>query len=98
MVVLDPFNPRSLAFQLVALKEHLAILPSLMDDGMMEAPRRILVALAADVETQDAEPLTAEDILGFSEFELMSLSSAVSDRFFLHGANATPQAKLGGLG
>ena len=44
MVVLDPFNPRSLAFQLVALKEHLAILPSLMDDGMMEAPRRILVA------------------------------------------------------
>ena len=97
MVVLDPFNPRSLAFQLVALKEHLAILPSLMDDGMMEAPRRILVALAADVETRDAEPLTAEDILGF-EFELMSLSSAVSDRFFLHGANATPQAKLGGLG
>ena len=97
MVVLDPFNPRSLAFQLLALKEHLAILPSLLDDGMMEAPRRILVALAADVETRDAEPLTAEDILGF-EFELMSLSSAVSDRFFLHGANATPQAKLGGLG
>ncbi len=97
MVVLDPFNPRSLAFQLLALKEHLAILPSLLDDGMMEAPRRILVALAARVETQDADPLTSQDILGF-ELDLMSLSSAVSDRFFLQGANATPPAKLGGLG
>ncbi len=97
MVVLDPFNPRSLAFQLAALKEHLAILPSLQDDGMMEPPRRILVALAAEVETKDAELLESEDLLGF-EHALKSLSSAVSDRFFLHGANATPQAKLGGLG
>ena len=97
MVVLDPFNPRSLAFQLVTLKEHLAILPSLQDDGIMEPPRRILVALAAHVETMDAEPLEAEDLLGF-EHALMDLSSAVSDRFFLQGANATPQAKLGGLG
>jgi uncharacterized circularly permuted ATP-grasp superfamily protein/uncharacterized alpha-E superfamily protein len=97
MVVLDPFNPRSLAFQLVALNEHLAILPSLMDDGMMEPPRRILVALTAEVETRDAEPLTPEEILGFEQ-DLMNLSSAVSDRFFLQGANATPQAKLGGLG
>jgi hypothetical protein len=79
------------------LNEHLAILPSLMDDGMMEPPRRILVALTAEVETRDAEPLTPEEILGFEQ-ELMDLSSAVSDRFFLQGANATPQAKLGGLG
>ena len=55
------------------------------------------MALAAEVETKDAEPLEAEDLLGF-EHALMDLSSAVSDRFFLQGANATPQAKLGGLG
>jgi uncharacterized circularly permuted ATP-grasp superfamily protein/uncharacterized alpha-E superfamily protein len=97
MVILDPFNPRSLAFQLAALNEHLAILPSLQDDGMMETPRRILVALAAEVETRDAGPLTPEDMLGFEQ-ALMNLSLAVSDRFFLQGANAKPQAKLGGLG
>jgi hypothetical protein len=28
---------------------------------------------------------------------LMSLSNAISDRYFLHGANATPIKKLGGL-
>jgi uncharacterized circularly permuted ATP-grasp superfamily protein/uncharacterized alpha-E superfamily protein len=97
MITLDPFNPRSLAFQLAALTEHLTVLPSLQDDGVMERPRRILVALAAEVETGDAEALEADDILGFEQ-ALMALSSAVGDRFFLQGANATPQAKLGGLG
>jgi uncharacterized alpha-E superfamily protein len=97
MIILDPFNPRSLAFQIDTLKEHLAILPSLQDDGVMEAPRRILIGLAAAVETRDAESLDFNDILGF-ENGLMDLSSAVSDRFFLQGANATPQTKLGGLG
>src|SRR6202012_6022313 len=32
MVILDPFNTRSLAFQVTSIKEHLAALPSLQAD------------------------------------------------------------------
>ena len=54
MVVLDPFNTRSTAFQIFTLKEHLAILPSLLEDGMLEEPSRILLPLATEVETAEA--------------------------------------------
>ena len=50
MVVLDPFNPRSVAFQLERLGEHLESLPVLSDDGMPEKPRRQIVKLAAEVD------------------------------------------------
>ncbi len=40
MVMLDPYNTRSLAFQVVTLKDHLAALPALLDDGMLEEPDR----------------------------------------------------------
>jgi len=96
MVMLDPFNTRSTAFQVATLKDHLAALPSLLDDGMMEEPSRILLALASQVETEDAAHLTTEQMSAFEE-ALMRLSGAVADRYFLQGANAVPTAKLVGL-
>jgi hypothetical protein len=36
LVILDPFNPRSVAFQIHVLKGHLNSLPSLQNDGMPE--------------------------------------------------------------
>lgn len=96
LVVLDPFNTRSLAFQLDALREHLASLPSLLEDGIPERPARILLPLAAEVEAQDARELGAERIEAF-ENALTELSNAVADRYFLQGANAVPTVKLAGL-
>ena len=96
MVMLDPYNTRSLAFQVVTLKDHLAALPSLVEDGMPETPNRILLSLAAAVQTERAEDLDTLKSLGF-ERELMRLSVAVSDRYFLRGANAAPHIKLVGL-
>jgi uncharacterized alpha-E superfamily protein len=96
MVLLDAFNTRSLAFQVGTLQEHLAALPSLVDDGMLEAPRRILVVLATEVETADAAAITVDHTLAF-ENSLLSLSGAIADRYFLQGANAVPTVKLGGL-
>jgi uncharacterized circularly permuted ATP-grasp superfamily protein/uncharacterized alpha-E superfamily protein len=96
MVVLDPFNTRSLAFQVVTLKTHLPALPSLQQDGMLEEHARILLALAAEVETADAGQLTIDQMLDFEE-TLMRLSAAVADRYFLQGAHAVPTAKLIGL-
>ena len=96
MVVLDPFNTRSIAFQVFAVKEHLAALPTLVEDGMMEEPRRITLSLATRVEIEEAQHLDTPVILGLEQ-DLLRLSTAVADRYFLQGANATPNVKLAGL-
>ncbi len=96
MVMLDPYNTRSLAFQVKTLREHLAVLPSLQDDGMLEEPSRVLLPLATEVETTDADHLTDPKMLGF-ERTLMTLSGAIADRYFLQGANAVPTVKLASL-
>ena len=96
MVMLDPFNTRSLAFQVETVKAHLAALPSLLADGMLEEPNRILLPLAAEVETADAIHLEAPKMLAF-ERTLLRLSGAIADRYFLQGANAVPTIKLAGL-
>lgn len=96
MLLLDPYNTRSLAFQAQTLKDHLAVLPSLLDDGMLEEPSRILLPLATEIETADARNLTTAKMLAF-ERALMDLSGAVADRYFLQGANAVPTLKLSAL-
>jgi uncharacterized circularly permuted ATP-grasp superfamily protein/uncharacterized alpha-E superfamily protein len=40
LAVLDPYNPRSVAFQVAALNEHIAGLPSLKEHGLIERPQR----------------------------------------------------------
>jgi uncharacterized alpha-E superfamily protein len=96
MLMLDPYNPRSLAFQVGSLRRHLDALPALLDDGMPEEPQRILLSLAADVETEDAANLDANRAFAFEQ-TLLRLSTAISDRYFLQGAHAVPTVKLGGL-
>ena len=96
MVMLDPYNTRSLAFQVMAIKDHLAALPRLVDDGMLERPEKIILPLVTEVETEDAERLDANKILAI-EHTLMDLSDAIADRFFLQGANAVPTTKMVGL-
>jgi uncharacterized alpha-E superfamily protein len=93
MVMLDPFNTRSLAFQVFTARDHLAALPSLLDDGMLETPNRVLLPLATHVETADAADLDGGRVVAFEE-ALMRLSDAIAERYFLHGANAVPTAKL----
>jgi uncharacterized alpha-E superfamily protein len=96
MVMLDPYNTRSLAFQVETLRGHLEVLPNLHEDGIVEEPARILLPLAAEVETIDAANLTAAKIKSLEE-ALMKFSGAVGDRFFLQGATAVPTVKLMGL-
>ena len=97
MVVLDCFNTRSLAFQVETLKEHLQALPTLLDDGMIEEPQRLLLPLCTDIETSEAAYLTVEKIRLF-EKTLMYLSGAIADRYFLQGATAVPTIKLASMG
>ena len=97
MVMLDPFNTRSVAFQVCALPRpsgRPADLGRGRHDGAAHphpAPgssTEIDTALAADVDV---------DLIVRFEESLLGLSNAVADRYFLRGANARPTIKLAGL-
>ncbi|WP_242138462.1 circularly permuted type 2 ATP-grasp protein [Sphingomonas sp. TREG-RG-20F-R18-01] len=85
LVALDPNNPRSLAYQIVRICEHLKDLPVLEDDGMEEPQQAQGTVLHAIVSTATAAALDA-DILGDVERRLFQLSEAIARRYFLQGA------------
>lgn len=89
MALLDPFNPRSVAFQVRRIDEHFAKLPTLADDGMMEPQRRLVVSLRADLEAEDARRVDGRRIL-LIEQRLMALANAISERYFSHASDPSP--------
>ncbi len=86
MAMLDPFNPRSTSFQIARIADHLSVLPVLVDDGVMEAPRRLALRLRADLETEEARDLSPGAILKIEQ-RLGGLADAIAERYFLHGAD-----------
>ena len=92
MVMLDTFNPRSVAFQADRIDEHLATLPLLSEDGIMEAPRRIATKLVSDLSVDEAEQIDPSKILGFEQ-RLMSLAEAIAQRYFLQGPGTARQGR-----
>jgi len=95
MLLLDPFNTRSLAFQVEALKEHISALPALLEDGMLEPPKRTLLGLSAQVQTQAGADIDAAAMNGWEQ-ALMRFSEEVGDRYFLQAGGA-PATKLATL-
>ncbi|NTS64661.1 circularly permuted type 2 ATP-grasp protein [Sphingomonas sp. HHU CXW] len=85
LTLLDPGNPRSLAFQVEAIGEHLAALPVLGDDGMAEPQQVEAIELKALVSTARAATLDT-DTLNEVERRLWRISDAVARRYFLQGA------------
>ena len=92
IAMLDPFNPRSVGFQARRIDEHLATLPVLVDDGMMEKPRRLALSLRADLDSADARDLEIIAILKIEQ-RLMTVADAIAERYFLEGTSAMPTAK-----
>ncbi|MFA7595797.1 MAG: circularly permuted type 2 ATP-grasp protein [Novosphingobium sp.] len=82
MVLLDPVQPRGLAFQISRLAHHLAALPNLRDDGMMELPLRLVRELRGNLEGITAENLDQIALQGISA-RIAELSDAISRRYFL---------------
>jgi uncharacterized alpha-E superfamily protein len=94
--VLDPFNPRSVAFQVEKLNGHIAQLPVLAEDGMLETPRRLALQLGADVATTVADKLDITRILTF-ENALLALAEAIAARYFLQGPHVARADTASGL-
>jgi uncharacterized alpha-E superfamily protein len=82
MVMLDTFNPRSVAFQADCINDHFAALPVLQEDGIMEIPRRSALKIAAELAVEDAEQLDGQRIIAV-ERRLSSLADAIAQRYFL---------------
>ncbi|MEO5866617.1 MAG: circularly permuted type 2 ATP-grasp protein [Sphingomonas sp.] len=93
LVALDPGNPRSVAFQIDRVCEHLRALPVLGDDGMDEPQQAQGAGLVAILSTATAATLDAE-LLGEVERRLYRLSEAIARRYFLQGAEPL---RAGGL-
>ena len=96
MALLDPFNPRSVAFQVNRIDEGLGTLPVLRRDGMLEEPRRLTTLLQAELTTERAESLDDARILAFEQ-KLLALANAIAARYFLQGTGESRAEKVTGL-
>src|SRR3954451_10933545 len=96
LVVLDPYNPRSVAFQVAALNDHIAELPALKEGGLIERPQRLAVALRGRLTTGEAAELDGKWLFALEQ-DLLSLADAIGSHNFPHGASASRPEKLTGL-
>jgi uncharacterized circularly permuted ATP-grasp superfamily protein/uncharacterized alpha-E superfamily protein len=96
LVVLDPYNPRSVAFQVSALNDHIASLPALKENGLIERPQRLAVAAQAVLTTAEAAGLHTQTLFGLEQ-DLLNLADAIGQHYFPHGPHASRPEKLTGL-
>ena len=96
LAVLDPYNPRSVAFQVATLNDHIAALPSLKEHGLIERPQRLAVALQATLTTAEAATLDVKTLFALEQ-DLLNLADAIGLHYFPHGPNASRPEKLTGL-
>lgn len=82
LLLLDPDNPRSLIFQLQAIRDHLETLPTLNAGQMPEPPLLAARALLAQFVSRTAESLD-DAALASAEDRLLALSDAIAQRYFL---------------
>jgi uncharacterized circularly permuted ATP-grasp superfamily protein/uncharacterized alpha-E superfamily protein len=81
LVVLDPNNPRSVAYQLARIEAHLAALPKRGDDGRLSPPEQIATALATQIRTADAAALDDTTFVAM-EASLMKLADVIASTYF----------------
>jgi uncharacterized alpha-E superfamily protein len=82
MALLDPFNPRSVGFQIATLNQQITELPALHEDGLLEEPRQIIARLTTEISTSAAGNLNTSTILGYEQ-KISSFADAVAARYFL---------------
>ena len=96
MALLDTYNPRSVACQVEKLVEHFRNLPKLNQDGMLEPPERLALAIHSELATGIAAQFKNEAVFAVEQ-RLLALGDAIGTRYFLHGATAVKADKAVGL-
>jgi uncharacterized circularly permuted ATP-grasp superfamily protein/uncharacterized alpha-E superfamily protein len=77
LVMLDPNNPRSVAFQLDRIETHLSALPGRSAAGRLSPVQQIVASIATRLRTVEAAAVDEALIVDFEQ-SLMKLSDAIS--------------------
>jgi uncharacterized circularly permuted ATP-grasp superfamily protein/uncharacterized alpha-E superfamily protein len=93
LTLLDPSNPRSVAFQFDQIESHLAAMPGMRHDGRLSLPRQISMATAARLRTADARRVDDRLIIAI-ETALLHLSEAISGTFLGRNEPAETREEL----
>jgi uncharacterized alpha-E superfamily protein len=96
MVLLDPFNPRSVGFQVELLNQHISTLPVLHDDGLLEEPQQIIARLTTEIATSVAKDIESSIILALEQ-NISGLAEAVASRYFLQRPDIAVGRSASGL-
>jgi uncharacterized alpha-E superfamily protein len=93
LIVLDPNNPRSIAFQLDGIEAHLSALPGRGATARLSPVQQIAAALATRLRTVDVAAVDEALILE-AEQALMKLSDAITAAYLTNTerADATREA------
>jgi uncharacterized alpha-E superfamily protein len=89
LVMLDPNNPRSVAYQLDRIEAHLAALPR-NTEGRLSAPQQVTAAAATVLRTTDAGEID-EALIAATTNALMRLSIAIAAAYFTHNERTEPR-------
>jgi uncharacterized circularly permuted ATP-grasp superfamily protein/uncharacterized alpha-E superfamily protein len=99
LLVCDDSNPRSLAFQLRVVREHVEALPRAGGEAMPGAPERLALGLFSQARLVDVRQIAEEGAAGTSptlaDFlitaarDLSGLSEALGQVYFAHGQTET---------
>ncbi|MDP2297727.1 MAG: circularly permuted type 2 ATP-grasp protein [Pseudolabrys sp.] len=84
LVMLDPNNPRSVAFQVDRIETHLAALPKGQTPaGRLTAVQQVAASIATRFRTADAGHITDAQIVEIED-DLMKLSEATASTYLTH--------------
>jgi uncharacterized alpha-E superfamily protein len=96
MALLDPFNPRSVSFQIGQLRTHLDTLPTLDNDGLPEEPKRFIELFAGEIAAATADDIEVGSVLAFEQ-TLMRFAESIASRYFLQHPEGLKVQSTSGL-
>jgi len=96
MALLDPYNPRSVSFQISQLRDHIDTLPTLNDDGIPEEPKRFIDLFAGEIASAAADDIEPSSVLAFEQ-TLMRFADAIASRYFLQRPEGLKVKSASGL-
>jgi uncharacterized circularly permuted ATP-grasp superfamily protein/uncharacterized alpha-E superfamily protein len=94
LVILDPNNPRSVAFQVERISQHLKLLPDHGSDGRLNVPEKLVARILVDLQTADPHTMDSKQVLAIEQ-RLMSVSDEVSEQYFTHRDGERLAAEIG---
>jgi uncharacterized circularly permuted ATP-grasp superfamily protein/uncharacterized alpha-E superfamily protein len=104
LLITDESNPRSVAFQLVALGRHVEQLPRDQDDPLLSPQQRIMTTVLAGLRLADIESLghveadgerrSFDRLLGRLAAQLRNLSDSITHTYLVHAGPSRQMAEI----